>query len=432
MANAEAPEISKMRIPVKSKDKDQQMRSLVNSAIALFNQGKFDEALDLSKKFADQYLDDCLDSSDIDILGALQGIVEHGTDSVLAETVSERKRQLEQLPQIGSLATFSDNYTIVDRKIIHGEPAFVANGLYPVIDNVVYIQGVHHKSFAKDIFKILDPLFQEGLDRFPVIKAKTFFLGRIPGNFWHFMFNIVSRLSYLPLLQLDSYEQFVCFGDVNTKQREVLFNMGVPNEKLLVLPADHSGHFENLTIYPCGVHSYTCDNSETGVAMYHDANAIRSIKVRISKRLGIDQDTPSEPVFIWREPVGRRELQNQDEIVRRFGFKVFDPMKHTLEEEVDILSHANLVIGSYGAGLTSILFAPKNINIIQLGIGDIDSSFYELIARALDQNFISLTGRPADEIDAGNWKEVDRANYTVDIDELVEAIHTAQPDEPLG
>ena len=407
-----------MSTPVKSKDKDQRMRLQANSAIALFNQGKLDDALDVSREFVNLYLDDCMDAADIDILGAIQGIVEHGTDLALSRTLSERKRQLEQLPNIGSLATFSHDYTTVDRKVIHDEPAFVATGLYPIIKNTVYIQGVHHKSYVKNIFDTLDPLFHKGLDTFPVIEPKSFFLGQIPGNFWHFMFNIVSRLSYLSLSELDGFEQFVCFGDVKKKQRDVLIIMGVPDEKLLVLPADHSAHFESLTIYPCAVHSYGCEKTDTGTAMYHDAHAIRGIKSRISKQLGIDQNTPTKPVFIWREPVGRRELKNQNEIVQHFGFEVFDPIKHTLAEEVRILSHASLVIGSYGAGLTSILFAPENIDIIQLGLSDINSSFYELIAGALNQNFISLAGHPVDDYDHENWKEVDRAHYMIDLDEL--------------
>ena len=74
---------------------------------------------------------------------------------------------------------------------------------------------------------------------------------------------------------------------------------------------------------------------------------------------------PRRKFYIPR--TNKRVVQNETELVNLLdGFEVFDPGRHSFEEQIEAFSEAEAVVGVHGAGLTNILFAPEGCRVLEL------------------------------------------------------------------
>ena len=122
------------------------------------------------------------------------------------------------------------------------------------------------------------------------------------------------------------------------------------------------------------------------------------------------------PVFITRPETGRRRLSNQSQVsayLEGHGYCAIDPGRLSLAEQVRVFSGAERIVGSVGAGLTNILYAPSGADIAYLCNGIIDLFFWD-IAGLCDLRFswiFAATPRP--------WTPEDYVqDYTMSLDVL--------------
>lgn len=103
-----------------------------------------------------------------------------------------------------------------------------------------------------------------------------------------------------------------------------------------------------------------------------------------------DPDAPRD-IFVRRGEVGsRRGLRNEDALIsslKRAGFD-FTPVEaagHSLDEQRRLFSNARMVIGAYGAGLSSLLWGPRGgvgIELIHDGMMENRRWSYHLLSMA--------------------------------------------------
>jgi len=112
-------------------------------------------------------------------------------------------------------------------------------------------------------------------------------------------------------------------------------------------------------------------------------------------------DLPREPkgerrIFISRGPASpnKRFFRNQadlDELLGEFDIEKIDPQELSLEAQMDVFSHASLIVSAHGAGLTNLLFRRySSCRVIELFNPDLLSLHYALIANSFGHDYHAL------------------------------------------
>jgi hypothetical protein len=111
---------------------------------------------------------------------------------------------------------------------------------------------------------------------------------------------------------------------------------------------------------------------------------------------GYQVSRPQSPsrLFISRAKAGKRRLVNEAEVaalLQRLHFQVVYAEELSYRDQVALFSHAEVVVGVHGAGLTNILFG-QHLTLVELHPQDLVRSHYFLICKALDFPYFYLVG----------------------------------------
>lgn len=92
-----------------------------------------------------------------------------------------------------------------------------------------------------------------------------------------------------------------------------------------------------------------------------------------------------------------RRLVNEDlhlETMRRHGFVLIDPGKHTVQEQIDLFAHAEAIVAPHGAGLTNLVFSRPGVRVLELFAPNYVNPCYWTIADNIpDVRYRYLVGR---------------------------------------
>ncbi|MBG56083.1 MAG: hypothetical protein CL935_03000 [Deltaproteobacteria bacterium] len=86
-------------------------------------------------------------------------------------------------------------------------------------------------------------------------------------------------------------------------------------------------------------------------------------------QISAKKSTPLNRIYISRKLAVRRHLSNEYEIMpllRKHNFRKVYLEKMTIMEQVELFRRASHVISAHGAGLTNVLFAPKDARILEI------------------------------------------------------------------
>lgn len=101
-------------------------------------------------------------------------------------------------------------------------------------------------------------------------------------------------------------------------------------------------------------------------------------------------------IYITRENAKRRRLTNEQQVQKVLlskGYEIISLEKLTWKDQINIVQQATTIIGLHGAGLTNILFANKELKVVELrgNLKHYNNCFFDL-AHILEQNYFCLFG----------------------------------------
>lgn len=105
-----------------------------------------------------------------------------------------------------------------------------------------------------------------------------------------------------------------------------------------------------------------------------------------SKELTVDDG--SERVFVARDDATVRRVSNRDTVERvlsKFNIKKYILSEMSVREQIDLFSHAELVVGPHGAGLTNIVFG-EDLTLIEL-FGDKMMATFDRLAENMGHEY---------------------------------------------
>ena len=129
-------------------------------------------------------------------------------------------------------------------------------------------------------------------------------------------------------------------------------------------------------------------------------------------------------IFISRAKTQLRRMVNEDDIfeaLKPHGFKKYFLEDLSIEEEIDLFYDADYVVGTFGAGLTNIIFSHK-IKVLELSPSQfVDPCFYYL-AKSFGHTYGYCNGYcDKHNIKSDIWS-VHKADFRVNVSEVVERL----------
>ena len=194
------------------------------------------------------------------------------------------------------------------------------------------------------------------------------------GNYCHWLLDWLPRLSLCE--HAGPFENIVCNNRVRHDfMAESLAFLGYSDRTVIEAAARPVWRFEKLLVP---------DSATTGTLCHPMQLCHPDLIGWWRSRLPVRK--PRRKFYIPR--TNKRVVQNETELVNLLdGFEVFDPGRHSFEEQIEAFSEAEAVVGAHGAGLTNLLFAPEGCRVLELFPPRGGTAAFACLANALNHDY---------------------------------------------
>ncbi|MBI2352791.1 glycosyltransferase family 61 protein, partial [Candidatus Dependentiae bacterium] len=127
----------------------------------------------------------------------------------------------------------------------------------------------------------------------------------------------------------------------------------------------------------------------------------------------------SKKIFISRQDIKNRQIDNEDEIFKLFqvfGFERYKLASLSYLEQVALFYNADIIIGTHGSGLANIIYCKPSVTIIEIFQKLFCTDFYNLSQILQFQNYIPIKTQ--------HFGILDHQNYPIDIQIIKDFINT--------
>ncbi len=199
------------------------------------------------------------------------------------------------------------------------------------------------------------------------------------GNYGHWMVDGLSRLFLI--------EKHYSMADVDHVlvpplkydfHRESLLALGIKPHQIIEIKALECIRFERLVLSspPRGTSSSIAPGWM--IDGFRDRLLPQFPPTRRDRRL-----------YISRRDAGSRNFDNEDDItalLERHGFEIIELSKYGFEGKLKLFIEADIVIGLSGAGLTNVMFCPREATLIELQPSSLSAYLFSAAAIYLGMN----------------------------------------------
>ena len=174
----------------------------------------------------------------------------------------------------------------------------------------------------------------------------------------HFLLQCLPRILILRDLGINAV--VLVAADLRRKQRQMLNLAGIPDHRIVPIPADTLVSADHLIVpqpWPLVFSPYT-------LGLYDELSETTPFPAHRTRRVVISREQRTS----WRNLHTYQAVQ--DMLVDRYGFEVIRPELLSLDEEIQVYKTAEIVIGAEGAGLYSAVFAGPGQTYLAIGDED--------------------------------------------------------------
>lgn len=257
-------------------------------------------------------------------------------------------------------------------------------------DNRMIVDGTAINPFLirKGRFPWIRPLGDErclvSVKAAPVVDEPILFVGGdFWGNYYHWLLDFFPRLVAFQHLR----ESFTKWGvkriallrDIPAFAHDMLHLLGYQNEDILWIDANRAWPFRSAYVFS--------NFSQYGFLHQRGASILQDILQAPAPVLG------SRRLYVSRQDATRRRLHNENEVfstLERNGFELIVPGKLSFQEQRQIFSEAEIIVGPHGAGLVNMIFAGRGATVIELRSNAGGLQHFAQLAQALGQRYVAI------------------------------------------
>jgi hypothetical protein len=202
-------------------------------------------------------------------------------------------------------------------------------------------------------------------------------------NYYHWMLDIMPRLSLIR-----QHEELQCIPLIVPKQlkkfqKETLQMAGFSSDRII----EFDGSF-------CQVEKlyYLSSLGDTGNPSPYDVLSLRELFL---DKPSCNQPPSSEYIYITRRDAKYRRVLEEHKIIEYLqstGFEVVCLSDLSFAEQIQKFNRAKIIIAPHGAALTNMVFAPENVQIIELFPENYINGCFWALANVCKYNYAFLIG----------------------------------------
>jgi capsular polysaccharide biosynthesis protein len=202
-------------------------------------------------------------------------------------------------------------------------------------------------------------------------------------NYYHWMLDIMPRISLLKQYEELKSIPLIVPKQLKAFQKESLKMAGISSEKIVEFDGDFC-QIEKLY--------YLSSLGHSGNPSPYDVSSLRTLF--LGKCLH-HQTSSSEYLYITRRDANYRRILEEYKIVdylKSIGFEIVCLSELSFAKQIEKFSRAKIIIAPHGAGLTNMVFAPKNTQIIELFPEDYINGCFWALAGVCRHKYAFLIG----------------------------------------
>jgi hypothetical protein len=186
-------------------------------------------------------------------------------------------------------------------------------------------------------------------------------------------------------------------------QREALTLAGVPEDRILMIPRRKLLRFPEIYAVSRGFSGIPALIPDAVSALAELVGSIRHGEHRrwdgaAYTAVGSSRSRRELPrrLFISRSLVKQRHISNEAEllpVLARHGFETLHPQTLSVSEQIEVFANAEAVVGSWGSGLTNLIFSPPGTIVLEMQPEQVDfggNAFVWNIASIRGQSFAQV------------------------------------------
>jgi hypothetical protein len=175
-------------------------------------------------------------------------------------------------------------------------------------------------------------------------------------GFYHWFYETLPKLWWREELKQATGRAppIICHSPLKPYQRRSLELLGYGPETVIEHPERYS-RVDDLYIVP---HPLRQRGRQTHALPVQ----LQWVGERISDSVQVDAEF-GERIYISRRDANRRQVRNEAELLQQLatlGFEPYEPGRLSLEEQVQLFSNAEVIIGPHGKGFTNLLYAGES------------------------------------------------------------------------
>ncbi|MCH8506880.1 MAG: glycosyltransferase family 61 protein [Ectothiorhodospiraceae bacterium] len=225
----------------------------------------------------------------------------------------------------------------------------------------------------------------------PVYLDKTVALLSASGGntFFHWLIDVLPRYDLLRRVEdwFEDIDYFIVNDLAHPFQRDSLKLLKIPQEKIITA-ADYPHLQAKRLIVPSFVRHQTCNIGNWAFEFLRE-------ELIPQKILDYDDSQKTKRLYISRNKASSRRLLNEDavfDVLQKKGFEKVFLEDYSLIEQIELLATANCIIAPHGAGLTTLIFCPKNAKVLEIYSPNYVSVSYWNISSQVGLDYYYLFG----------------------------------------
>ncbi|MFD1145342.1 glycosyltransferase family 61 protein [Larkinella insperata] len=213
-----------------------------------------------------------------------------------------------------------------------------------------------------------------------------------PNNYYHWVVDLLPRLLVLTKYSLSDLKDRVIILHHTAKSYETnyLAMLGIEKEKVFRLKP-----FETVKVKDLVVADYYGLNKPFAAWKKEILDQLSANKPRL----------PKKKIYLLRGKQAKRSLIGEERLVamlEKLGFTIVNPQGMTVEEQINTLREAEVVVALHGAALTNIIFCEPQTLVVELRSTHLPPEHYSAIAKTYNFRFKTVSLPPERQVKKSN------------------------------
>ncbi len=243
-----------------------------------------------------------------------------------------------------------------------------------------------------------------------IIDEAVLLIGEASNNYYHWIFDILCRIIYVN--QFDKLKKVPLIVDETVRRHEtclkLLEYLNFSERKIIYIEREKFYKINTLHYFsPCTWSSvYNNINAKTvnKARFMKSRETITLFREEVLKQINQNEKTYPKKIFISRRGSTVQRLVNENELAElstKFGFEIYDPMQHSIEEQIVLFKNVDCIICDEGAALVNMLWCQNKAKIICVrptAYGNFEDLNFPTIAYLCGLDFIYLDAETVDGV----------------------------------